>query len=118
MTINNGYHCDHALSNLESIPIATTINSIASLYKVFADATRVRILFSLRKAPLCVHDISLLLDVEQSAVSHQLKILRDQGVVKRERIGKNNHYSLDDSHVERILDLGLEHVEHKNEVIK
>lgn len=113
MNINNDYHCDHAESNLESIPQETRVKAIASLYKVFGDATRVKILFSLRKAPLCVHDISKLLDVEQSAISHQLKILRDQGVVKRERIGKNNHYSLDDSHVEKILDLGLEHVEHK-----
>jgi len=114
MTINNDYHCDHAESNLESIPKDTTVSTIASFYKVFGDITRVKILFSLRKAPLCVHDISKLLGVEQSAISHQLKVLRDQGVVKRERIGKNNHYSLDDTHVEKILDLGLEHVEHKN----
>lgn len=113
MAINNDYHCNHAEANKKSIPESSTVDSIASFYKVFGDSTRIRILFSLRNAPLCVHDISKMLDVEQSAVSHQLKVLRDQGVVKRERIGKNNHYSLDDEHVEAILDLGLQHVEHK-----
>lgn len=114
MTINNDYHCQHAENNLTAIPEESTVQAIASFYKVFGDMTRMKILFSLRLAPLCVHDISKLLGIEQSAISHQLKILRDHGAVKRERIGKNNHYSLDDIHVEQILDLGLEHIEHKN----
>ncbi len=84
--------------------------SLASLYKLFGDGTRVRIMQALRVHELCVCDLACLLGMTKSAISHQLKALRLSNLVKYRREGQNVFYALADEHVEAILDLGLEHL--------
>jgi DNA-binding transcriptional ArsR family regulator len=83
---------------------------LASLFKLFGDGTRVRILQALRVHELCVCDLACLLGMTKSAISHQLKALRLSNLVKFRREGQNVFYSLADEHVEAILDIGLEHL--------
>lgn len=84
--------------------------SLADFYKIFGDTTRVKILYALDKSEMCVCDISSLLNMTISAVSHQLKILRDSNLVKSRRDGKVIYYCLADEHVKEIIECGLEHV--------
>ena len=84
--------------------------ALASLYKLFGDGTRVRIMQALRLHELCVCDLACILGMTKSAISHQLKALRLSNLVKFRREGQNVFYSLSDEHVEAILDLGLEHL--------
>ena len=88
-------------------------DNIADFYKLFGDTTRIRILYTLLEGELCVGCLASTLGMTQSAVSHQLKVLRQGGLVKYRRDGKNTIYSLDDSHVVTMLQQGLEHVRHK-----
>ncbi len=90
-----------------------TVLQLAETFKVLSDPTRLKILFALSKAELCVCDISCLLGASESAVSHQLRILRAQRLVKYRREGKMAFYSLDDSHIESLFKAGLDHVEEK-----
>lgn len=83
---------------------------LSEFYKIFADQTRLRILDALLNKPLCVNEISEVLDVTPSAISHQLKNLRSSNLVKGEKIGKNVHYSISDEHIKIILKYGLEHI--------
>ncbi|MGM0124984.1 ArsR family transcriptional regulator [Enterococcus sp. AZ194] len=88
------------------------IEKVSQLYKVLSDPTRLKILFFLKAGEQNVTSISQEVDMEQSAVSHQLKLLRDNRVVKARREGKTMLYSLDDHHVLDILDQTFEHVQH------
>ena len=83
---------------------------LSEFYKIFGDQTRLRILDALLNKPLCVNEISELLDMTQSAISHQLKNLRTSNLVKTDKIGKNVYYSISDEHVKIILKYGLEHI--------
>lgn len=83
---------------------------LASLFKLFGDGTRVRILHALEQNEMCVCDLAALLDVTKSAVSHQLKALKLANLVKFRREGQIVYYSLADSHVEEIINKGLEHI--------
>lgn len=84
---------------------------LADLFKVFGDTTRIKILYALFESELCVGDIAQILGLSQSAVSHQLRILKDSKLVKFRRDGKVIFYSLDDEHVRNIMSMGMEHVE-------
>ncbi|MBO4947582.1 MAG: helix-turn-helix transcriptional regulator [Lachnospiraceae bacterium] len=84
---------------------------LAELFKVFGDSTRIRILYVLFEDELCVGDIAELLNMSQSSVRHQLRILKDAKLVKFRREGKSIFYALDDEHVYHILEMGMEHVE-------
>lgn len=84
---------------------------LAELFKIFGDSTRVRILFLLFESEMCVCDIAQLLGMTQSAISHQLQVLKKSKLVKYRREGKTVFYSLADSHVRTILDQGMEHIE-------
>ena len=84
---------------------------LAELFKIFGDSTRIKILYSLFDTELCVSDMATILNLSQSSVSHQLRILKDAKLVKFRRDGKAIFYSLDDEHVRMILSLGMEHVE-------
>ncbi|NLA71638.1 MAG: helix-turn-helix transcriptional regulator [Clostridiaceae bacterium] len=86
---------------------------LAEFFKVFGDSTRIRILHVLSHAELCVCDISALLLMSQSAVSHQLRILKNARLVRNRRDGKVVYYSLDDEHVKDILNVGCEHLNEK-----
>ena len=83
---------------------------LSEFYKIFADETRLRILDVLLNKPLCVNEISEILDMTQSAISHQLKNLRASNLVKTEKIGKNVYYSMSDDHSKIILSYRLEHI--------
>lgn len=83
---------------------------LSEFYKIFGDQTRLRILDALLNKPLCVSEISELLDMTQSAISHQLKNLRASNLVKTEKIGKNVYYNISDEHIKIILKYGLEHI--------
>lgn len=83
---------------------------LSEFYKIFGDQTRLRILDLLLNKPLCVNEISEKLDVSQSAISHQLKILRLSNLVKTEKNGKKVYYSISDDHIKIILKYRLEHI--------
>lgn len=95
---------------MQSIPEKETMDNIAELFKGFADATRVHILSLLVERELCVTDIAEAVELSQSAISHQLRILKQMHLIKFRRDGKNILYSLADDHVKTILQMGLEHV--------
>lgn len=88
------------------------LKELSTIFKALSDPTRLRIIYTLSKSPLCVCDIASILDMSQSAISHQLKILRDLCLVKNRRKGKLIIYSLDDDHVFKIFQQGLDHVKH------
>jgi len=86
----------------------------ASFFKVVGDETRMKILCCIAGGEFCVNDIAEAVDMTKSAVSHQLKLLKDEGLVKSRRDGKNMFYSLDDQHVVDIIDIAFTHIEHKS----
>jgi len=90
-----------------------TASDLADLFKALGDPTRVKIIHTLLKQELCVHDITLVLEMGQSAVSHQLRYLRNLRIVKRRKVGKTVFYSLDDEHIEQIFLQMLQHVRHQ-----
>lgn len=92
-------------------PAEEMLYNLAELFKVFGDSTRIRILYALVESELCVGDLAQILGMGQSAVSHQLKILKDAKLVRYRREGKSVIYALDDEHVRNILNMGMEHVE-------
>ncbi len=92
------------------MPDEDLLYDAAELFKIFGDSTRIRILSALTKAELCVCDICTLLSMTKSAVSHQLRILRQSKLVRNKRIGKEVYYSLDDEHVYGIINLALDHL--------
>lgn len=96
------------------MPDIDTLYCLSELFKVFGDTTRIRIISALLDGEMCVFHLSQALDMGQSAISHQLRILRSAGLVKPRRSGKTVFYSLDDDHVKMIYDTGLAHIMHKN----
>ena len=95
----------------EKMPEETELYDLAELFKVFGDSTRMRILFVLFEAEVCVCDLAEALNMTQSAISHQLRILKQNKLVKSRREGKSVFYSLADDHVRTIVDQGREHIE-------
>ena len=83
---------------------------LSEFYKIFGDPTRLRILDVLINKPMCVNELSEILDISQSAISHQLKNLRSSNLVKTEKVGKNVYYNISDDHIKIILKYGLEHI--------
>ena len=93
-----------------TFPKDEMIFDLADFYKIFGDTTRVKILYALDKSELCVCDISALLAMSVSAVSHQLRTLRESNLVRTKRQGKVIYYSLADDHVKSILECGIDHI--------
>ena len=91
-----------------------TATSVASTFKALSDPTRVRIVASILKRERCVHELCEDLDLEQSAVSHQLRVLRDKQLVTHRKDGRHVYYSLDDDHVRKMLEMALDHVGHSD----
>lgn len=107
------YMCIHESSIKkvkEAIPNDETLYDLAELFKVFGDSTRIKILYALFETELCVCDIAQLLNVSQTAVSHQLRVLKTNKLVKSRKDGKNVFYSLADNHVYSIINQGMEHI--------
>ena len=109
--------CEHCRYNQQiveqlknDIPSDDIISRLSDVFKIFGDSTRIRILWALFDKELCVFDISEALDMSQSAISHQLRTLKQARLVKSRRNGKNTFYSLDDEHVKRIIEQVLIHI--------
>jgi len=92
------------------LPPAEQMQEVSNLFKVLGDYTRIRILEALLSSELCVCDLVSVLDMNQSAISHQLRVLRSSRIVKSRKAGKNVYYSLDDQHVSQLISQGTDHV--------
>lgn len=109
--------CQYNLQVLDrlkkEVPDEDTISQLADVFKIFGDNTRIRILWALFDKELCVYDIADALGMSQSAISHQLRTLKQARLIKARRNGKNSFYSLDDDHVKRIIEQVLIHINEK-----
>jgi DNA-binding transcriptional ArsR family regulator len=90
----------------------SNIERLSEIFKVLGDPTRIRIIYLLSKCEMCVCDIASALDISQSAISHQLRLLRNLNLVKYRKEGKSAIYSLDDDHILQLFNQGMEHVNH------
>lgn len=95
---------------LKVMPEEEKIKELAEFYKVFGDATRVKILYVLLESEMCVCDLAAILKMTQSAISHQLRVLKQMKLVKNRRDGKTVYYSLADGHIQNIISQGMEHI--------
>ncbi len=93
------------------LPDDEVLYELADLFRVFGDSTRIKILYALHDDELCVQDIANAVQLSQSAVSHQLRVLKDTKLVRFRRDGKTVYYALDDDHVRSILSMGMDHIE-------
>ena len=106
----NAIHRDVVQRVKKALPEDEQLYDLAELFKVFGDTTRVRILCALFESEMCVCDISVLLGMTQSSISHQLRVLKSAKLVKNRKEGKVVYYSLDDEHIKHIFEQGLEHI--------
>lgn len=95
----------------EKMPPEEELQDLAEFFKVFGDATRLKILYVLLSSEMCVFDIAAVLGMSQSAISHQLRVLKQMDLVKNRREGKTIFYALADGHIVTILSQGLDHIE-------
>ena len=106
--------CKYNLNIIEKLkntmPDNDTVTDLSEVFKVFGDPTRIKILWTLFDDEKCVYDISETISMTQSAVSHQLRVLKQARLVKSRRDGKNTFYSLDDEHVKRIIEQVMIHI--------
>lgn len=108
---SKGIHQETVQEVSQQMPDPDELDELADLFKLFADRTRIAILWALSESEMCVCDLCALLDMKQPAVSHQLKTLKQARVVKARRQGKVIFYSLDDDHIRKLLNLGMEHIQ-------
>ena len=106
----NIIHKDVVEEVKDKLPQEEILYDLAELFKVFGDSTRIKIICSLFESEMCVCDLSALLNISQSAISHQLRVLKSARLVKFRRAGKVIYYSLDDEHIKQIFDAGLHHI--------
>ena len=105
------HHHDEVVKMVtDEMPQEEDLYDLADFFKVFADTTRIKILYVLLKKEMCVCDIAQTLEMTQSAISHQLRILKQMDLVKNRRDGKTIYYSLADNHIVSILNQGMEHI--------
>ena len=103
-------HEDKIRAANEQMPDEDELYDLAELFKVFGDSTRIRILFVLFQSEMCVCDLAQSLNMNQSAISHQLRVLKQMKLVKNRREGKTVYYSLADGHIQNIISQGMEHI--------
>ena len=110
-------HCDymHTHSDIvtkvqQQMPSVQVLTDLAELFKVFGDSTRIKILYVLFQSEMCVCDLAQILQMTQSAISHQLRVLKQMKLVSNRREGKTVFYSLADGHIETIINQGMEHI--------
>lgn len=103
-------HTDIVEKSKESMPEQAALYELSDFFKILGDSTRINILFAIDGEPMCVCDIARLLSMTKSAVSHQLKILRQADLVTYKKSGKNVFYTLADDHVRDIIEKALEHI--------
>ena len=104
-------HGENVKKVVSLMPDDSIIYDLAELFKVFADSTRMKIIYALMEEELCVCDIANIVKTTQSAISHQLRILKQAKLVKFRKEGKVVYYSLDDEHISQIVKKGREHIE-------
>nr|WP_068557848.1 metalloregulator ArsR/SmtB family transcription factor [Thermotalea metallivorans] len=109
----NVIHGDIVKKVKQVMPREEKLYDLAELFKVFGDTTRIKILYALSVEEMCVCDIAALLGMNPSAISHQLRVLKQARLVKYRKEGKIVYYSLDDEHVKNIFDQGFAHIHHK-----
>jgi ArsR family transcriptional regulator len=109
-------HCGSDLEEINQIkqtmPKDEKLFDLAEFFKVFGDSTRIKIIYALSRKEMCVCDIAELIDMSQSAISHQLRVLKNHKLVKFRKEGKSIYYTLDDQHVDQIFNQGMEHINH------
>lgn len=108
-------HIDAVLATRKQLPSAATIDAASAFLTAIGDPTRLRIVAALAIRELCVCDLAATLGLSQSAVSHQLRLLRRLGIVRSRRAGRLVYYALDDEHVSTVFDQTLDHVRHRSE---
>lgn len=111
----NIIHQDVVESTLKKMPKQSLFDNLAEFFKIIGDPTRTKILFALDQNEMCVCDIANVLGMTKSSISHQLATLKKSGIVKSRRDGKEVYYTLDDEHIKQVFEVGIEHIEHKNE---
>ncbi len=118
----NIYKCDCTVIHEDvlnavrlKMPEEKNLLDLSELFKVFGDSTRIRILWALTEAEMCVCDITALLGMTQSAISHQLRVLKQARLVRHRKEGKIVYYSLDDEHIRQIFDQGLTHIKERTQ---
>ncbi len=105
-------HEDQVLVAQQQLVDGLTSTHLARTFQALSDPTRVRLISALTRAELCVCDLAAVLGMSQSAVSHQLRSLRDLRLVKSRRVGREIFYTLDDEHILELFELGLKHIQH------
>lgn len=108
----NIIHEDVVKATLEKMPKQELFNNLAEFFKIIGDITRTKILYALDQNEMCVCDIANVLGMSKSSISHQLAVLRKSGIVKCRKDGKEVYYTLDDEHIQKVFEVGIEHVEH------
>lgn len=106
----NVIHEDVVTKVVEALPKDEVLYDLAELFKAFGDSTRVKILCALFESEMCVCDLAVILNISQSAVSHQLRTLKNSRLVKFKRVGKVVYYSLEDEHIKHIFNEGFKHI--------
>ena len=111
----NIIHQDVVDNTLKKMPKQSLFDNLAEFFKIIGDPTRTKILFALDQNEMCVCDIANVLGMTKSSISHQLATLKKSGIVNSRRDGKEVYYTLDDEHIKQVFEVGIEHIEHKNE---
>lgn len=106
-------HEDVVKEVAEKMPDDGSLERLADFFKVFGDSTRIRILWALSESEMCVCDIAALLNASQSSISHQLRVLKQNALVKNKKVGKVVYYSLKDEHIKEIFSQGFIHINEK-----
>lgn len=104
-------HEDNVKKAINELPDDELIADLSDMFKIFGDQTRMKILMALESGELCVCDIAAVMDMSQSAISHQLRVLKQSNIVKTRREGKVVYYSISDDHVKEIFDIAMVHVQ-------
>lgn len=109
----NIIHEEAVLTALKNKPSLCELDNLSILFKILGDPTRIKIIWVLKNTEMCVCDIANVLNMTKSSISHQLSILRENGIVKYRKSGKEVYYTLDDEHINKLYDIGLEHIDHR-----
>lgn len=119
--VKNEFVCDCNIIHEETVkkaiakmPADEILNELAEFFALMGNMTRAKILFAVMESEMCVCDLANVLSMSKSSISHQLSLLKAQGIVKCRKDGKEVYYMLDDEHVKEVFEVGLFHIEHKN----
>lgn len=109
----NVIHKEMVKIALENKPSKEELERLSQVFKLLGDLTRTKILWVLDKNEMCVCDIANVLNMTKSSISHQLALLREAGIVEYRKVGKEVYYRLDDFHITKLYEIGIEHIDHK-----